>query len=167
MLRKVRVRIGWLSVLLAPAYLAACAGSSLTAPDPPITTATVTFELLSPPTPPPQGSLEQFNWSRCLRNRFLASGGQPFVTFGWVAGEFAMTPGGADRWTLTVADVPAGREHVLTVDDPNACARPPFISQTLEGVSANGARLTRTTTFPFTTTPALLLSVSAEGTVSP
>ena len=78
-----------------------------------------------------------------------------------------MTPSGAGRWTLTVVDVPAGREHVLTLDDPNACARPPFTSQTIEGVFANGARLTRTRNFPFTNTPALVFSVLAEGTVSP
>lgn len=159
--------VGRLSALLLAVVAIACAGSSLTAPEPTRQVASVTFELVSPPVPPPQGAQEQFNWSRCLRTLGQARISQPVFGFGWTSATFFPTRSDGDRWILTVPDVPAGREHVILVTDPNACARAPFSSNTTEGVSVNGVRLARRTTFPVTDTPALLFSVSAEGVVSP
>lgn len=83
-------------------------------------------------------------------------------------GIFFPIEGAEHRWTFAVPDVPAGREHVIAVADPNACSRTPVgSSNTTEGVFANGVRLTRTTNFPFGSTPALLFTVSADGRVSP
>src|SRR5687768_2513626 len=110
------VRMTWLlTALVLAAQAAACAGDSLTAPDPPAVS--VTFQLISAPVPPPQDPIEQFNWSRCVRNLSQATRGQAAFGTSWSTTLVIAAPAASDWWTATVTDTPVARELFVTVTD--------------------------------------------------
>ena len=87
---------------------------------------------------------------------------------GWRAFQaFALTAIGADRWEITLSDVPVGSEQRIRISDPNTCALNPTGAST-EGVSANGTLLSRVVDTPGTgIEPGLAFEVAADGSVTP
>jgi hypothetical protein len=88
---------------------------------------------------------------------------------------FAVTPlnaVGADRWEITLADVPVGSVQQVRVNDVNACADN-STGYVLRNFTANGVALTTVvpgspgTETSFASDPGLSFTVNSRGQVTP
>ncbi len=78
-----------------------------------------------------------------------------------------MTPVGADRWEISLNDVPANEFVRIRISDPNVCAENPTGAAT-QNAFANGVELTQVVDTPGNgIEPGLGFSVAPDGTVTP
>ena len=139
--------------------LPAC-GDDLTGLNAPLGFATVVFSYMAPTVTDPAVAAMFPQCVQGVNVTHLHAGWRDFQAL-------ALTAMGADRWEITLFDVPVGSEQRIRISDPNTCAVNATGAST-EGVSANDTVLTRVVDTPGNgIEPGLAFEVAANGSVTP